>query len=151
MKEQPIGKNLQQSTIVYRYVRPLCFAAERNEVTHSVTGGISFRFDIDHSLNITRFCFVRCANDVKFDWYSAKKQLQTKIKTGQTYLIIVPDKSLSLVQNVEVFCKNSTQIELNQLRKHLNQINTHNLQVNQDAYTFYSKVTEKVKVQYELT
>lgn len=116
---------------------------------HSLAGGISFRFDIDHALNMIIFSFVRCADNIKFDDNFAKNILNTKMHNS--YLISSFSPELSLIKNVERFIKSSKEKELKDLYKHLKQIYRHNEAIKHFANNFYSKVTEKIKVEYELT
>jgi hypothetical protein len=142
-------KSDKRNILVYRYIRPLAFDEIKNETKHSLAGGISFRFDIDHSLNLLIFSFVRCADNIKFDNNFAKNILNNKMHNS--YLISSFSSELSLIKNVEGFIKGSKEKELKDLYKHLKQIYRHNEAINQFANNFYSKVTEKVKVEYELT
>lgn len=149
--QETVNNSNGRNTTVFRYVRPQQFDPTRNEVCHSPAGGISFRFDFDHNLNIIRFCFVRCPATVKFCHDLAKKQLAAKVKANQTYLLLALSKDLSLIQNVERFISSSKQKELVDLLKHLKQLRAHNAKVQCQAKIFYSDITEKVKVEYELT
>lgn len=130
---------------VYRYVRPLDFSIERNELIHAPAGGIAFQFDIDPNLNMFKFSYVRCPDTVRFCSTVAKKQLIKKPK----YLVLATQKDRSLVDNVDQFLIGSTG-ELKNLRQHLHQIQKHNKTITAKAQQFYSEVTEKVKVEYEL-
>ena len=150
MKELLPIKKISKCTTVYRYVRPLSFDHLRNELRYANGGGITFRFDIEHSLNIVRFSFVRCSNNICFNHELAKRQVDQRAKQNFSYLLIAVSKQMSLIDNVKRFIASSKEKQLIDLHKHLKLIDRENAKLSQSISNFYSAATEKVKAEYHL-
>lgn len=135
-------------SIVYRYLRPIFFDATKKELIQSSSGGVAFRFALNHSLNIISFTFCRCKPTQRFCHQKAKAELDYRAKTGHNFLILTPSRSLSLIDNVILFSKNSKDITLKDLVKHIKELQKTNILAKTTEAEFYEAVNQTVKERY---